>query len=176
NASVIGRVTDTGRVRVLDGDRLEVDVPVSHFIDECPTYQIEPEEPAYLAEVRSFEMSRIPDIQAGGGADSLLQLMASPNIGPRPGRRRRYPPEGHEWRHGDLHGLRLAVHVSRSIRRCASRRCRVRPERGLHGCPSAGTHQLPKLRQPGALSGELPAREGRRGDGRCGQHARYPDR
>ncbi len=83
NASVIGRVTDTGRVRVLDGDRLEVDVPVSHFIDECPTYQIEPEEPAYLAEVRSFEMSRIPDIQADGVADSLLQLMASPNIGSR---------------------------------------------------------------------------------------------
>jgi len=83
NASVIGRVTDTGRVRVLDGDRLEVDVPVSHFIDECPTYQIEPEEPAYLAEVRSFEMSRVPDIQADDVADSLLQLMASPNIGSR---------------------------------------------------------------------------------------------
>lgn len=83
NASVIGRVTDTGRVRVLDGDRLEVDVPVSHFIDECPTYRIEAEVPAYLAEVRSFEMSRVPDIQADDVADSLLQLMASPNIGSR---------------------------------------------------------------------------------------------
>jgi phosphoribosylformylglycinamidine synthase subunit PurL len=83
NASVIGRVTDTGRVRVLDGDRVEVDVPVSFFIDECPTYQIEAEEPAYLAEVRSFDVSQLPDIGADRVADTLVQLMASPNIGSR---------------------------------------------------------------------------------------------
>src|SRR4051812_8543113 len=41
----IGEITDTGRLRVLD-DGVEVgDVPVSALVDECPLYDLEPEEP-----------------------------------------------------------------------------------------------------------------------------------
>jgi phosphoribosylformylglycinamidine synthase subunit PurL len=45
-AAAIGQVTDSGRLRVLD-DGVEVgDVPVSALVDECPLYDLEPEEPA----------------------------------------------------------------------------------------------------------------------------------
>ena len=44
--AAIGEVTDTGHLRVLD-DGVEVgDVPVAALIDECPLYDLEPEEPS----------------------------------------------------------------------------------------------------------------------------------
>ena len=44
-SAAIGEVTDTGRLRVLD-DGVEVgDVPVAALVDECPLYDLEPEEP-----------------------------------------------------------------------------------------------------------------------------------
>src|SRR5436305_3623388 len=44
-AAAIGEVTDTGRLRVLRGDELEGDVPVSALVDECPLYDLEPVAP-----------------------------------------------------------------------------------------------------------------------------------
>ena len=44
-SAAIGEVTDTGHLRVLD-DGVEVgDVPVSALVDECPLYDLEPEQP-----------------------------------------------------------------------------------------------------------------------------------
>jgi phosphoribosylformylglycinamidine synthase II len=44
-SAAIGEVTDSGHLRVLD-DGVEVgDVPVSALVDECPLYDLEPEEP-----------------------------------------------------------------------------------------------------------------------------------
>lgn len=83
HASVIGRVTDDGRVRVRDGGTVEVDVPVNLFTDACPTYLVEAEEPAYLAETRAFDPDSLPDIATEDIGDTLLQMMASPNIGSR---------------------------------------------------------------------------------------------
>jgi phosphoribosylformylglycinamidine synthase subunit PurL len=43
--AAIGEVTDSGRLRVLD-EGVEVgDVPVAALVDECPLYDLEPEEP-----------------------------------------------------------------------------------------------------------------------------------
>ncbi len=83
HASVIGHVTDDGRIRVRDAELVEVDVPVEFFIDECPTYAVEAEEPAYLVETRAFDLSAVPDIALDKVGDTLLQMMASPNIGSR---------------------------------------------------------------------------------------------
>jgi len=45
-SAAIGEVTDSGHLRVLD-DGVEVgDVPVSALVDECPLYDLEPEEPS----------------------------------------------------------------------------------------------------------------------------------
>ncbi len=83
HASVIGHVTDDGHIRVRDGESVEVDVPVEYFIDECPTYPVDAQEPAYLAETRSFDLSTVPDIARDKVGDTLLRMMASPNIGSR---------------------------------------------------------------------------------------------
>lgn len=37
-AEVIGQVTDTGRYRVFEGDRLVVDLPGEPLVEACPTY------------------------------------------------------------------------------------------------------------------------------------------
>ena len=44
-ATAIGEVTDTRRLRVFDGDEMVGDMPVSALVDECPLYDLEPEEP-----------------------------------------------------------------------------------------------------------------------------------
>ena len=44
-ATVIGEVTDTRRLRMLDGDELVGDMPVPALVDDCPLYDLEPEAP-----------------------------------------------------------------------------------------------------------------------------------
>src|SRR5688500_9829778 len=46
NATAIGVVTDTRRLRVLVGDELVGDLPVAALVDECPAYDLEPAPPA----------------------------------------------------------------------------------------------------------------------------------
>ncbi|HET6547375.1 MAG TPA: phosphoribosylformylglycinamidine synthase subunit PurL [Solirubrobacter sp.] len=46
NATAIGTVTDTRRLRVFDGETLVGDMPVEVLVDECPTYELEPAEPS----------------------------------------------------------------------------------------------------------------------------------
>jgi phosphoribosylformylglycinamidine synthase subunit PurL len=45
NATAIGVVTDTRRLRVLVGDRVVGDLPVTALVDECPAYDLEPAAP-----------------------------------------------------------------------------------------------------------------------------------
>ena len=44
-ATPIGEVTDTRRLRVFEGGEMVGDMPVSALVDECPLYDLEPEEP-----------------------------------------------------------------------------------------------------------------------------------
>src|SRR4051812_26350739 len=79
HGTAIGVVTDGGRLRVLDGDRVVGDVPVVALVDECPLYDLDPAAPAgplYVA----------PEATLDAGADpraTLLALLASPNIASR---------------------------------------------------------------------------------------------
>jgi phosphoribosylformylglycinamidine synthase len=79
-ASVIGTITDTGRVIIRDNGNVEVDVPVTHFIDECPTYHTTGEEPESIAAAKQFDTDAIPDIAPIDIPSRLLDLLASPNI------------------------------------------------------------------------------------------------
>lgn len=83
SAAVIGLVTDDGRIRVRDGDETHVDVPVRFLIDECPTYAVEAEEPAYLREARVFDHAALPDISRCNLNEILITLLRSPNVGSR---------------------------------------------------------------------------------------------
>jgi len=78
NAVVIGHVTGDGLVRVREGDSVAAEVPARALTDECPTYQLETQEPAYIARVQAFDPLGVPEPDRYG--DVLRQLLASPNI------------------------------------------------------------------------------------------------
>jgi phosphoribosylformylglycinamidine synthase subunit PurL len=75
-AAAIGEVTDTGRIRVFSDAEAVGDVPVAALVDECPLYDLDPQDPGGWI---------YPD-EAGDGLDAehpgatLLALLASPNV------------------------------------------------------------------------------------------------
>ena len=82
----IGVITDTGHLRVLD-DGVEVgDVPVSALVDECPLYDLEPEEPGGWMYGNSETLGEQVVLSAGRSADPadpsavLCALLGAPNI------------------------------------------------------------------------------------------------
>jgi phosphoribosylformylglycinamidine synthase len=79
NATAIGEVTDSGRLRVYDGEALVGDLPVTALVDECPAYDLEPLEaatPVYPAPERVLA----DGLDAGG---TLLALLGSANLASR---------------------------------------------------------------------------------------------
>ena len=85
-AAAIGEVTNNGRLRVLD-DGVEVgDVPVSALVDECPLYDLDPEEPAGWMYGNAETLGELVALSAGGSADPgdpsaiLCALLSSPNF------------------------------------------------------------------------------------------------
>jgi phosphoribosylformylglycinamidine synthase subunit PurL len=61
--SEIGVVTDTGHMVVKHHGKIVADIPARKIADESPVYQREAREPAYLKEVRAFNLSGVPDTQ-----------------------------------------------------------------------------------------------------------------
>ncbi len=197
-ATDIGEVTDSRRLRVLEGDEVLGDLPVDVLVDDCPTYALEPErpdEPVYPAPAR-----RLP---AGASAEqTLLALLATPTIASK-----RWAYEQYDTLVGsrtvrragaaDAAVLQLAPDGGRGARRHGDRRQRAsRRVRPVHGHDRGRTrmraqprvrrrgaarpHQLPQLRQPREATHRLAAhgvrsRPGRRLPGArraCGRRQR----
>ena len=78
NAVVIGHVTDTGLVTINDGETVAAEVPARSLTDDCPTYSLAASEPAYIKEVQSADLSRLPEPDDYNAV--LLKLLASPSI------------------------------------------------------------------------------------------------
>jgi phosphoribosylformylglycinamidine (FGAM) synthase-like enzyme len=79
NATAIGEVTGGDRMRVFDGETLVGDLPVRALVDECPAYDLEPQEPAsslYPAPPRVLDEGL--DV-----ADTVLGLLGSANLASR---------------------------------------------------------------------------------------------
>jgi len=79
NATAIGEVTGSGRLRVFDGEALVGDMPVGALVDECPVYELEPLEPArpiYPAPPRTVPAHSDP-------ATLLTALLGSANLASR---------------------------------------------------------------------------------------------
>jgi phosphoribosylformylglycinamidine synthase len=73
--TAIGEVTATGRIRVLDGDELLGDMPVSLLVDDCPLYDLEP------AEQEGWIYGNgEPRLIDSDPTDTLLTLLATPTI------------------------------------------------------------------------------------------------
>jgi phosphoribosylformylglycinamidine synthase len=83
HASVIGRVTDDGLVRVLENGEVVAEAPAAFFTDACPTYTPRAEESAQARRARDLDVTVIPDVEQGDVADVLLSLVGSANIGSR---------------------------------------------------------------------------------------------
>jgi len=78
-ATVIGEVTDSGRLRVLSGGEVVGDMPVEALVDDCPLYDLAPEKPSapiYPAPART--------LPADADARAILPaLLASWNVADR---------------------------------------------------------------------------------------------
>jgi len=78
SAVEIGRVTNGGRMRVLDGGAVVADLPVAALTSDAPVYQRPVRRPRYLARVQRLPLSQLPqpaDVNA-----TLRTLLASPTI------------------------------------------------------------------------------------------------
>ena len=77
NAVVIGQVTDDGLVRVKHHGVVVAEVSAKSLADDCPTYHLEADEPAYISEAsaRSLDSIRVSDYSS-----ALLELLARPTI------------------------------------------------------------------------------------------------
>jgi phosphoribosylformylglycinamidine synthase subunit PurL len=77
--AVIGKVTDSGRVRVRAGAGLVGDMPVRALVDECPLYDVypsKPEQPIYAAPPATLATGASPQ-------EILLALLSAPNVASR---------------------------------------------------------------------------------------------
>ncbi len=73
-SAAIGEITDTGHLRVLD-DGVEVgDVPVSALVDECPLYDLEPEEPG------GWTYGNSGSLKEDDPSAILCALLGAPNV------------------------------------------------------------------------------------------------
>ena len=78
SSATIGEVTDSGLVRILDGERVLGEMPVAALVDECPVYELDPQapsEPLYRPPARV--------IASEDPGEALLALLRSPNIADR---------------------------------------------------------------------------------------------
>jgi len=84
SSAVIGHITDDGLVRIRDGEQVEVEVPVTFFIDECPVYYPENAfEPDDFVARRTQDLTSIADITTDDILPTIDRLLTSPNIGSR---------------------------------------------------------------------------------------------
>jgi phosphoribosylformylglycinamidine synthase subunit PurL len=77
--TAIGTVTDSQRMRVFAGEQLVGDMPVRALVDDCPLYDLAPAPPA----VPIYPAPAPTLAEDAGLADTLLALLASPNLASR---------------------------------------------------------------------------------------------
>ena len=76
---VIGHVTDSGNIRVMDGETLAAELPVQMLV-EPPEYRRHGKRPAYLDEAQSYDIASLPDLGRQDAGETLLRLLASPEL------------------------------------------------------------------------------------------------
>ncbi|MGH2904646.1 MAG: phosphoribosylformylglycinamidine synthase subunit PurL, partial [Solirubrobacteraceae bacterium] len=79
NGTAIGVVTETNRMRVLDGQELVGDMPVRALVDDCPLYDLAPVKPV----TPIYAPPQATLAQDASPLQTLLALLGSPNIASR---------------------------------------------------------------------------------------------
>ncbi|MDD4172437.1 MAG: phosphoribosylformylglycinamidine synthase subunit PurL, partial [Syntrophomonas sp.] len=77
DAVAIGKVTDDGIFRVMEGETAVGEVPVMALTEGCPVYVRTAEEPEYYARCQAYDLTALPEINP---REALRKLLASPNI------------------------------------------------------------------------------------------------
>ncbi len=78
DVAVIGTVTDSGRVRVLQNGVPVADIPVAPIVHEAPVYERPWKEPDWQRQVQQLDVDSVPVPKEM--SDVLSTLMASPNL------------------------------------------------------------------------------------------------
>ena len=78
SAEIVGEVTDTGRVIILDNGEVVADIPAKSLTDDCPVYYLEAAEPDYIARLQGIDLTKTAPPADFGQA--LLTLLATPTI------------------------------------------------------------------------------------------------
>ncbi len=76
--SVIGKVTESGKLVITDKNELSAEIPINLISEEAPLYNRPLAEPKYLDQTRNFDTSTVPipnDL-----ADVLLTLLSTPTL------------------------------------------------------------------------------------------------
>jgi len=81
SAAVIGSVIADPVYRVTEGDRVVAEFPGTRLVTDCPTYTPEARESAAIAELRSRDVSAVPELDdERDPAWTLRRLLSSPTI------------------------------------------------------------------------------------------------
>jgi len=78
-AAVVGRVTDDGLFRVVEGDRTVAEIPAVPLTHGCPTYEREGVEDPAVAALREADLSEFLALD-GDRTQDFLTLLGSPTI------------------------------------------------------------------------------------------------
>ena len=78
DAAVVGKVTDDGFLRILEGDQVVAEIPAHAIADEAPRYERPSAPPQYQDILQALNLDTLPDVK--DPAESLLNLLASPAI------------------------------------------------------------------------------------------------
>ena len=83
-STVIGKVTDTGRFVVREGDEIVADMPAATLAHDAPEYDPAKQPPSYLDEVQAFDPMTLSHPTEQRELESVfLRLLISPNIASR---------------------------------------------------------------------------------------------
>ena len=80
-ACVIGKVTDTGNVTILDNGEKVAEIPAAALTEHAPVYKRASERPSYQDEITTLDITRIEEPTDYN--EALLRLLSSPNISSR---------------------------------------------------------------------------------------------
>ncbi len=172
NATAIGEVTDSGRLRVYDDGDLVGDLPVGALVDECPAYDLEPAPPAVpIYPAPPAHAGRRPGRRrhAAGPARQRQPRLAPVGVravrlhrrlahGPAPrGRGRRRPDARARRRHRRVDRRQRPPRRRGSLSRRRRGRARVLGQPRVRRRGAARADELPQLRQPGEAPHRLAA-------------------
>lgn len=76
--SVIGRVTDSGNLTVVENGNKVTDLPISLITSDAPAYERPEKKPGYLENLKTIDSAGIPEPQDLG--ETLIEILSSPTI------------------------------------------------------------------------------------------------